>query len=262
MTAGRSAALGADHAVLRVSLLSGFRVTSGDAVLDLPAIAGRLVALLSISRPERLTRSRLAGKLWPDAPEASAVADLRSALWRIRRREPRLLRTSRSSVWLADDVTVDLQDSILVGRQILNDPEAIPDDQLSPATFDADLLPDWDDDWLDVPRERFRQLRLHALEAMSQDLLRRGRMGLAIDVGLAAVAAEPLRETAHECVIRSYLAEGNRAEAVRHFGRFRSLMVEELGLEPSSEIASLVLPASRDVRFRRPRKRDGVVTKR
>ncbi len=224
---------------LRVHLLAGFRVADGASVLALPVIAQRVVALLALRRPERMTRSRLAGTLWPDASEAQAGADLRSAIWRVRIREPRLLDASRTSVWLADEVAVDIYDSIAAGHRILADPQEIPDSQLSPATFDADLLPGWDEEWLDAPRERFRQLRIHVLEAIGADLVRRGRIGLAIDVGLAAIAAEPLRETAHENLIRSYLAEGNRAEAARHFGRFRLLLDQELGVEPSREIASL-----------------------
>jgi DNA-binding SARP family transcriptional activator len=238
---GRSATASAgSDGDLHVHLLASFRVASGGSVIELPTIAQRLIALLAIARPERMTRSRLAGTLWPDASETNAGADLRSAIWRVRIREPRLLDASRSSVWLADEVSVDVDASVTVGRRILADPEAIPDNQLSPATFDADLLPGWDEQWLDAPRERFRQLRIHVLEAIGRNLIRRGRVGLAIDVGLAAIAAEPLRESAHEGLIRSYLAEGNRAEAARHFGRLRLLLVQELGVEPSREIASLV----------------------
>ena len=37
-----------------------------------------------------------------------------------------------------------------------------------------------------------------------------------------------------------YIAEGNRSQALRQFERYRSLMDEELDLEPSRDIAELI----------------------
>ena len=75
--------------------------------------------------------------------------------------------------------------------------------------LEGDLLPDWYDDWLEIERERLRQLRVHALEHLGEHALRRGRFGAAIDRALAAIAADPLRESAHRLLIRAYIAEGN-----------------------------------------------------
>ena len=38
----------------------------------------------------------------------------------------------------------------------------------------SDLLPSWYEEWLGIEQERFRQLRLHALEATSDQLLAEG----------------------------------------------------------------------------------------
>ena len=62
---------------------------------------------------------------------------------------------------------------------------------------------------------------------------------LAVEAGLAAVAAEPLRESAHRALIAAHLAEGNRSEAMRQFEFYRMLLGKELGLEPSAMMASL-----------------------
>ena len=59
-------------------------------------------------------------------------------------------------------------------------------------SLSTDLLPYWYDDWVLVERERFRQLRLRALEAMCQQLTALGRFDQALEAGLAAVAGEPL----------------------------------------------------------------------
>lgn len=62
----------------------------------------------------------------------------------------------------------------------------------------------------------------------------------AIEVGLAAVHNEPLRESAHRAVISVHLAEGNRSEALRHYAYYRQLVNDELGIEPSTRMEMLV----------------------
>ncbi len=97
----------------------------------------------------------------------------------------------------------------------------------------------WYEDWLVFERERFRQLQLHALEALSRLLAASGRFAEAVESGLAAVAAEPLRESAHRCLINAYLAEGNAGEAIRQFVRYRDLLRAELDLAPSEQMELL-----------------------
>ena len=75
----------------------------------------------------------------------------------------------------------------------------------------GELLPHWYDDWVVIERERFRQLRLHALDALCESLAAAGRYAAAVEAGRASVAAEPLRESAHRLLIQAHLAEGNRA---------------------------------------------------
>ena len=104
----------------------------------------------------------------------------------------------------------------------------------------GELLPDWYDDWVLIERERFRQLRLYALEALCTDLAAVGSYASAVEVGLACVAAEPLRESAHRALIAIHLAEGNRGEAIRQYRLYRTLVLRELGLTPSAELQSMV----------------------
>lgn len=104
----------------------------------------------------------------------------------------------------------------------------------------GELLPDWDDDWIAFERARLRQLCVHALEALCRRLSLAGRDGRAIDAGLAAVAAEPLRESAQRVLISAHLREGNVTEARRQYPSYRELLWESLGIEPSESLRALV----------------------
>jgi len=100
----------------------------------------------------------------------------------------------------------------------------------------SDVLPYWYDDWVADERKHFHQLRLHALEAVASRLAVQQRYTEALDAALAAVAAEPLRESAHRAVIGVHLAEGNAAQAVLQYRRCERLFATQLGLLPPAEI--------------------------
>ena len=111
---------------------------------------------------------------------------------------------------------------------------------------DGDLLPDWDDEWLLVDRERLRQLRLHVLESLAGQLAREGRYGMALEAALAALCADAVRESAHRTVIRIHLAEGNLAEAVHAYQRCCAVLARELGTTPTSQTSGLVVSCVTD----------------
>jgi DNA-binding SARP family transcriptional activator len=109
-------------------------------------------------------------------------------------------------------------------------PAFLDDDTLP--LLSHDVLPLWPDDWVLVERERHRQARLHSLERLSQKLCRTGWYEETIEAALAAVAGEPLRESAYRRVIEARLAEGNPGEALRQYDIHHRLLREELGPKP------------------------------
>jgi DNA-binding SARP family transcriptional activator len=144
---------------------------------------------------------------------------------------------------LSDDVTVDLWDSRALARGLLA-PEgsaraADPGAEAIPA-LSHELLPGWYDEWVLAEAEAWRQLRLHALEALADRLAARQEYGDAAAAALAAVRAEPLRESPHSALIRVHIAEGNPSEAVREFARYAELLRYELGVEPTERLRGLV----------------------
>ena len=134
-------------------------------------------------------------------------------------------RGDRLRPQLADDVAVDIRASQGVARSLL-EPEVAPTVSKLGAgaisVLSRDLLPDWYDDWVVPEAEEWRQLRLHALEALSDLLTIEGRFAHAMGAALAALRVEPLRESANAAVIRVHLAEGNQADALREFRRYRA----------------------------------------
>jgi DNA-binding SARP family transcriptional activator len=227
--------------VLHLALLSGFDLHRLDHSLPLQAHAQRVVALLALeSRP--VHRLYVSGKLWPDAGEDRAGASLRSTLWRLGRVAGDLIEVTGSMLALAGDVDVDVRRATARARALIDRPEDYCHDDVELLGAHGELLPDWYDDWLLLERERFRELRLRALESLTRALTAVGAYGEAVRAGLAAVSSDPLRESAQRAVMRTYLAEGNAAEVLRRYEAYRSRLRDAVGLEPSARMEMLVAP--------------------
>jgi DNA-binding SARP family transcriptional activator len=223
-------------ASVQVKLLGGFALLCDghEAVLPLPA--QRLVAFLALQeRP--LLRLYVAGVLWPDANEKRSYANLRSALWRLRRVGRDVVEAKTAHLQLARGVSVDVQEVEATARALLEGrPTA---GRVDPGVLAAELLPDWYDDWATDERERLREVSLRALEAHIDRLTYDRSFDQAAEAGLAALRSDPLRESANRALIRVFLAEGNSVEAVRRYRRFSDLLERELGIEPSLQMQEL-----------------------
>jgi DNA-binding SARP family transcriptional activator len=240
-------------AVARVNLVGGFALYLGgepsySVVDNLPRGVQRLIAHLGLSH--RPARTAIAGQLWPDVPEAQAHSSLRSALWRLQKAAPGVVDVSCGALSLARGVRVDVRELSVWAHRAL-DPRTDVEQVMPPEVeLSGELLPGWYDDWVLLERERLRQLRLHALEAVACKLTAVGRYGEAVQAAHAAVGAEPLRETAHRALVRIHLAQGNVAEAIRTCESFREYLFDEMGVAPSAQMEALVsgLRRSRPVR--------------
>ena len=223
---------------IELCLFGGFSLYSGGDDIALPRHARRVVAYLSLGNTcdKDCGRDLVADRLWPDAQVERAHASLRTALWRIRQVCPALVTSDSKGVTLAESVWVDVHHFRTVAEHVLaRNADSKPHDLRLLRTA-VELLPGWDEDWLTLVREQLRHLRLHALEASARRMLDQGRHSDAIDVMLAVVAEEPLRESAQAALIDAHLAEGNVFEARRQLAAYSGQLWQELRLHPSRDL--------------------------
>jgi DNA-binding SARP family transcriptional activator len=236
---------------IQLSLIGGFELRHGGTLVAVPPSSERLMAFVALQEgPVR--RRRVGGALWIDASEERAGANLRSALWRTP--SPGgcpVVVSSATHLWFNPEIEVDFWVGMAWARSMLSDEvAALTGAELlrrGLVLLSEDLLPDWPEDWVLVERERFRQRRLHALESMSENLTDAGLYCDALEAGLAAVAAEPLRESGHRQVVRIHLREGNLSEAIREYESYARMLAEELGVSPSPAMQDLIRGAAADL---------------
>ena len=179
------------RAPTQLSVLTGFQVYMDGRSVALPPNVERVLALLAV-RAVPQGRHHVASTLWMDTTCERAAANLRTALWKCRQSLADCIYVRGSYLSLAPWVQVDLAAVVRRAHRLL-DEEGLEGDDWHAAQLTGDLLPDWDEEWLTFERERLRQLRIHALEQLCCKLSAVGRPGRAVEAGLAAVAAEPLR---------------------------------------------------------------------
>ena len=218
-------------------LLGGFELVGPRGTVDVPPGVQRMVAYIAL-QGRSVTRARVADDLWPEVDANRAATSLRSALWRLNRLGPLLVAGSQS-IRLSPVVTVDVTD---LGEMAARLRDAAVDDAPFLASFNLELLPGWQDEWVTLERERLRQLELQVLDSLVAHRVERGRLGEAVDAAIRAIRLEPLRESSHRDLIRIYVAAGNRTAALTHYEGFAKLLHRELDIAPEPATTALVQP--------------------
>jgi DNA-binding SARP family transcriptional activator len=223
-------------------LLGGFELVGPGGTVDVRPGVQRLLAYVAL-QGRSVTRSRVADDLWPELDCSRAARSLRSALWRVNRLGP-LLVAGPQSLRLSPFVAVDVVEvSAMAARLRDGDVHDAP----FLASFNLELLPGWQDEWVTLERERLRQLELQVLDFLIAHRVEQGLLGEAVDAAIRAIRLEPLRESSHRHLIRIYVVAGNRTAALTHYEGFAQLLHRELDLAPEPATTALVQP------FLRPR---------
>lgn len=223
----------------KLALMGEFELIIGGRQLRIPHSAERVLTYLALAeRP--VARTRLAGVLWADGCDQSAAGSLRTTLWRIRQAGANLVLARDNRLRLYPEVSVDITDLTDLAKRLIRQPDPGALARLPLLVQCDELLPDWEDEWVVADRERYRLLRLEALERAAAALMERRRLGDALITALAAVQGEPLRESARRLVVQVQIAQGNAAEAIHSYHQYQSLLRQELNLVPSRLMNQLV----------------------
>jgi predicted ATPase/DNA-binding SARP family transcriptional activator len=230
---------------LVVRVLGGTRLAvDGRPLVELAsAKATALLVYLAVTGRAH-ARTALAGLLWSDLPEATARANLRLVLTKLRRALPDHVEAGRQTVALAADRPVWV-DALEVDRLAAgggDDQELLAAVRLCRGEFlegfevqGAPLF----DEWLLTRRAVFRAATLALMDRAIQSARDRGDAATGTEVARLMLELEPLHEEAHRALMW-FMAKGDqRGAALAQFETCRYVLREELGVEPSE--ATLVL---------------------
>ena len=214
-----------------VNVLGPFGIRHGCETMNIRDGLNKLIAFVALNEPKRST---IIGSFWPDVPETKACARLRTALWQIKRGCDGLIHVKSGRLVIGERVSVDCRLIRSRALETFANPHSVP---LQDLVFGhrelGELLTGWNDEWITLEREYWRQLELHWLEAAASELFARGHIALALQAATSAVLLEPFRESANLLTIQIHSGEGNYLEAAKCGERYVGLIRDHFSAKPS-----------------------------
>ena len=238
----------------RIFLLGGVRAARGSEVVALAGTQPRLLlAYTVLQRGRAVPNDELAGVLWADGPARhwegalrGVVAKVRSFLAGMGEDAPTLDTVAQGyrfvcgdptivDVWWAETTMAHAEEALALG--CFADAAAAAHRALD--LLSGPLLSGVDAEWITPWRGRLDRDRRRAGRLASAAHVALGQFDEAIAAASGAVADDELDEASQRALMVAFQASGNRAAALRSYGRCRRLLAEELGLAPDVETEAL-----------------------
>lgn len=250
---------------LNLSFLGPLTVTRGGnpAPDFVSRKAQALLAYLVLEAARAHSREELVALLWPDYPEESARASLRSVLANMRHvigdrdADPPHLLITRESVQfdLASDCAVDvaqldappdLSPDLLAGQADARSADVVAQLEATLVRAAAPLLAGFSlpdsppfEEWLLLRREAYARRVVALWGALARYHEQRGDQAASLASARRWEERDPWDEDAHRQIMRLLALQGHRGQAIAQFERCREVLARELGVEPSDATVEL-----------------------
>jgi DNA-binding SARP family transcriptional activator/basic membrane lipoprotein Med (substrate-binding protein (PBP1-ABC) superfamily) len=238
---------------VRFRLLGSLGVEAGGAPVDLgPPKQRAVLAVLLLHVNEIVPTHRIIDLVWGNDPPRTAehsvqlyVSDLRKALANGSSQEMIETRPPGYVLNIPPESIDSLRFELLVREglaAVRSGDFAVGKPKLERALESWTGAPLADFAYADFAQGQIRSLEeLHsdALEGLARIQLGYGNLELARDLSRDAIEIDPFREEPHRLMMLTLYRSGRQAEALRHYGQYRKLVSEELGIEPSEALRDL-----------------------
>jgi YVTN family beta-propeller protein len=240
-------------APLEFRVLGPVEATANSVPLELGGPKQRaLLALLLLRANEVVPRERLIDELWADSPPATARDTIKVYIGRLRKvlvqdGSSELLLTRGGGYLL--QIEPDQLDLNRFIRLATSGSHALAEGDVGKArTTLEEAASLWHGtplvDLGDVPfaqaeRARLEELRLAAVEERIQADLALGRASAVVPELRQLTSEHPYRERLHRQLMLALYRSGRQAEALAAYQDARTILVEQLGIEPSNELREL-----------------------
>jgi predicted ATPase/DNA-binding SARP family transcriptional activator len=214
-----------------------------------PGQATLVLAYLMLHRAQPVRREELIEALWPDAGPRDPQAVLSTLLSRLRRALAPASIEGKSELRLVmpEPAWVDVE----VARAAVDDALRAQDsgDWVSAHErarealefTELELLPGFDNAWLDEQRRELDDLGAIALESVARSAVTGRGASLAEGrrAAQALVSKAPFRETGYRLLMEVLEAGGDVAEALQVYDDLRTVLRDELGAGPAANVQAL-----------------------
>ena len=221
--------------MLNVYLFGSLRVVSQDQQHFVSGINAKLLSLLALNH-QGMSRSRLAGHLWPNSSEAQARQLLSNSLYRLKQllgSAAEHIETDGHSVRL-HDVQLDYQRFCQLSQS------ADFDDWLESINlYQDDLLLEEDAPWLEDARQHCRKQYLSTLKRVCDQLESENQLADALVYAQRWLIADPYNEPLYVRVMQYQHRLGRHMAALESYHRLGEVLHDTFAAQPQAESQAL-----------------------
>jgi LuxR family transcriptional regulator, maltose regulon positive regulatory protein len=105
--------------------------------------------------------------------------------------------------------------------------------------YQGEFFPEGEGIWVMTERQRLAEIQEHSRLTLAQLLLEKGEPKSALTQCQTILSENHCMESAHRLAMQSYAALGNRSGIKNQYEQCKQFLMDELGLEPSTETDSL-----------------------
>ena len=244
----------------RVYLTGRICLEHGDILVEERDLAGRqgrlAFAFLASERHRPASKDELIRVVWPETTPRETEVSLSAILSKLRAAFKRAMFGTSATIEVVSgtvqlrlpaDVWVDLEHA----ANAVDEAEgAFRGDDVRRAWSEAvvlvgiarrPFLAGEEAGWIEARRSKLRAGFVRGLHILSKISAARGELDLAVQYAQEIVEREPFQETGYRHLMQTHARMGNRAEALRVFGKCRELLRDELGADPSQETERVFL---------------------
>ncbi len=246
-----------EQGALKIKLLGGFHVEYNGKVLSniFPRALNlrKLFCYLVANHGKFIPAENIIDVLWPEDEDGNLQKALQNLVYRLRKMlaeansgEEYILFSHNSYSWNTEakcQVDAFLFESIITSLKAgkLQEEEAKAACKKALSLYRGDFLEDLSmSDWVEPFAAYYRRLNFDCIDIYLDLLADKKELDTIIEVCAHAIQQNVFDEHYHACLIRAMLAKGNRYGALSHYESITSLLMKELGVEPSEELLSAV----------------------
>jgi DNA-binding SARP family transcriptional activator len=235
---------------LQIKVFGGIQVQLGGETIEFSRHKATALLVFLAVTGERQSRDTLATMFWPENTQARAYANLRQAIWDIRRSlGDEWLEVTRESLQIipSDNLWLDVAefyDLISVVKKHVHPRGMVCEDCLANYKQAADLyngdflagfsLRDSSefDNWQYFQTEELRREIGRIYQQLAEWLMQKQEFGQAIAYARRWLQLDELNENAHRALMRIYSASGQRSAAIQQYRNCVTSLERQLNITP------------------------------
>jgi ATP/maltotriose-dependent transcriptional regulator MalT/DNA-binding SARP family transcriptional activator len=201
---------------------------------------------LLLAHPEGLTKEEIGEIFWPDSSPAELKLRFKNTIYRLRHAAgkdvilfegERLYLFNRGMDYEYDAETFIKETSL--AEKAVNRELKIQHYLNALKFYKGPFLPDLDETWAAIERERLQQIYMDVLLRLANIYVEVHQYESALTYCQRALNDDPCQEGAHRIAMRIYAELGNRALVIRQYEQCRQALISEVDAPPSPQTQML-----------------------